>query len=409
MKNMTLHEKDLVRSLAKSYMEVATADIQERRRKLWRNHNSFEFSRPLIYVRAFAWMETPELKTVCSDPLCRQMEFFFKCELFRSEFGDDYIIEPWYTLQAVWKCTRWGVDYKREFAHEGDSLEAFKVDYFLKNLEDMDKLRAPFHEIDEEQTALLAEKAEDLIGDIIPVDIFRGPAYWNFSGDLSTDLGYLRGIENLMLDMYENPEALHRLLKFMSDGVLRTHDQAEAAGDIGATFTYNQAMPYAKELIDPAPNVNGLKREQLWNFTAAQEFTLISPEMHEEFLLNYQLPVMRKYGLVAYGCCEDLTNKIPMLRKIPNLRRIAVSPFANVKKCVEQIGNDYIISYRPNPALLGAGYDPANVKRQLRRDFEVLKGTCFDVTMKDLETVEGAPRRITGWVNAVREMINEFY
>lgn len=402
-------EKTLIRNLAKRYMDIATADLQDIRRNLWRNHNSFEFSRPPIYVRAFAWREMPESRTESADPLCKTMETFFKQEIFRSKFNDDYIIQPWYTLHAVKKCQGWGVEYKRHFAGELNTLESYKVDYFLKKLEDMDKLRDPFHAIDEEQTLLLVEKANDLIGDIMPIDVFRGPAYWCFSGDISTDLGHLRGIENIMMDMYENPQQLHNLLKFMGDGILRTHDQAEAAGDIGSTFTYNQAMPYAKELPDPQPNVNGMNRNQLWNFTAAQEFALVSPEMHEEFMLNYQMPILSKFGLVAYGCCEDLTNKIDMLRKIPNLRRIAVSPFANVKKCAEQIGRDYIISYRPNPALLAAGYDRENVKQSLRRDFGFLKGTCFDITMKDVETVEKDPSRISEWVKTTREVIAEFY
>ncbi|GAI58840.1 unnamed protein product [marine sediment metagenome] len=49
-----------------------------------------------------------------------------------------------------------------------------------------------------------------------------------------------------------------------------------------------------------------------------------------------------KFGLVAYGCCEDLTYKVDMLRQIPNLRRIAVPPFADAAKCAEQIGRDYV-------------------------------------------------------------------
>ncbi|MCC7300690.1 MAG: hypothetical protein IT583_06395 [Verrucomicrobia bacterium] len=406
---MNLGEKTLVRNLAKRYMDIATDGIQAVRRDLWRKHNSFEFSRPLVYVRAFAWLEMPESRTECTDPLCKAMETFFKKELFRSNFGDDCIIEPWYTLPAIHKCSGWGVELKCHFAGKLETLESFKIDYFLKTLEDMDALRAPFHEIDEEQTALLVEKATDLIGDIMPIDVARGPAYWGAYADISTSLGHLRGIENIMMDMYESPEELHRLLKFMSDGVLRTHDQAEAAGDIGSTSSYNQAMPYAKELLDPQPNVNGIKRKQLWNFTAAQEFTLVSPEMHDEFMLHYQMPIMSKFGLVSYGCCEDLTNKIGMLRKIPNLRRIAVSPFADVKKCAERIGRDYVISYRPNPALLAAGYNKENVRQSLRRDFEVLKDTVFDVTLKDIETVEKDTTRISEWVKLTREVIAEFY
>ena len=211
-----------------------------------------------------------------------------------------------------------------------------------------------------------------------------------------------------MLDMYENPEWLHGLLKFMSEGVRHNQEQAESADDIGLTFGYNQAMAYAEGLPDPTPNVNGVKREQLWGFTAAQEYALVSPEMHEEFLLRYQLPVMSKFGLVAYGCCEDLTNKIAMLRQIPNLRRIAVSPFADVKKCAEQIGTDYVISYRPSPAdMVAYGFDESRIRKILKRDLEYLKGSYFDITLKDVETVQSDPDRIRNWVSLVREIIAE--
>ena len=71
-----------------------------------------------------------------------------------------------------------------------------------------------------------------------------------WSGDISTDLGYLRGIENFMLDMVTEPEWLHQLSKFMSDGILETHIQAEKAGDWGLDSDQNQSMAYAEELPD---------------------------------------------------------------------------------------------------------------------------------------------------------------
>lgn len=405
---MTFLEKNTVRELAKRYIEIASSSVKHERRDLWRKHNSLQFTRPPVYVRAFAWNEMPESKLQCSDQICRELEMFFRQEIFRSSFDDDYIFEPWYTVSPVYKCRGWGVEYKRHYAGETDGLEAFKGDYFLKNLEDAKLLRTPFHSIDETATAQKLEQVVELIGDIITLEAFRGPAYRNFTGDISTDLGYLRGIENLMLDMYENPEWLHRLLKFMSDGILNAHNQAEAAGDLGLTFSYNQAMPYAEELPDPAAGTSRINRKQIWCFAAAQELTAVSPQMHEEFMLNYQLPIMDKFGLVAYGCCEDLTNKIDILRKIPNLRRIAVSPFANVKKCAEQIGTDYVISYRPSPSdMVSYGFDKDRIKKILRRDFQYMKNCCFDITLKDVETVEKDPERIRNWVKIVRQVIDE--
>jgi hypothetical protein len=127
--------------------------------------------------------------------------------------------------------------------------------------------------------------------------------------------------------------------------------------------------------------------------------------MHEEFLLDYQLPILREFGLVAYGCCEDLTTKIDMLRKIPNLRRIAVSPFADCPRCAAQIGKDYVISYRPSPTdMVGYGYDEARIRKILERDLSACRGCHVDLTLKDVETVEGDPERVRRWVGLARSI-----
>lgn len=405
-----MHNSDrtVLRDLATRYMEICQKPEQEERRRLWRQHNSLKWTRPLIYIRAFAWKEMPESKLVCQDPFFQPFENFFRHQLYWYSLQDDSVFEPWVTLNATYRCTGWGVDRERHFTDEPGG--SFKVDYALKQPEDIQKLRAPWHEIDEETTARNASRLADAIGDIITINIDRAPAYRMWSGDLATDLGYLRGIENFMVDMYDRPEWLHQLLAFLRDGVLRTHEQAEAAGDWGLCAHQNQAMPYAEELPDPAPNVNGVKRSQLWGYMAAQEYTLVSPKMHDEFLLQYQLPILSQFGLTAYGCCEDLTRKIKMLRQIPNLRRIAVSPFANPAKCAEQIGTDYVLSYRPSPAdMVSYGFDPDRIRTILRRDLQACKECHTDITLKDVETVECDPNRVREWVKITRQVIDEVY
>ena len=109
--------------------------------------------------------------------------------------------------------------------------------------------------------------------------------------------------------------------------------------------------------------------------------------------------------MTAYGCCEDLTWKIDMLRAILNLRRIAVSPFANVPRCAEQIGKDYVISYRPSPAdMVSYGFDPDRIRKTLARDLQACRGCHVDITLKDVETVERDPDRIRQWVAIAREV-----
>ena len=117
---------------------------------------------------------------------------------------------------------------------------------------------------------------------------------------------------------------------------------------------------------------------------------------------------MEEFGMCAYGCCENLTDVIPYLRRIKNLRRIAVSPFADARKCAEQIGKDYILSFRPNPSLMVAnGLDEDLVRRYMREHFDIFKenGNYFDITLKDVETVSNHPENIKRWTEIVREEI----
>ena len=405
---MATKDTEILRELAKQYNDICADPVQEERRALWRKHNSLKRTHPLIYVRAFAWHEMPQSECMCEDPFFRQYEDFFRRHLFWNTFDDDSIFEPWVTVQATRTCNGWGVSGERNFSDEPGG--SFKVDYPIKQLSDMETLRVPWHGVDEKKTSENAERLSNTIGDIIAINVDRGPAYRMWTGDLSTDLGYLRGIEHFMMDMLDNPDWLHRLVRFMSDGVLKTHDEAERAGDWGLCAHQNQAMPYAEELKDPAPNVNGVQRSQLWGYIAAQELTAVSPAMHDEFMLQYQLPILKPFGLVAYGCCEDLTNKIDMLRQIPNLRRIAVSPFADVVKCAEQIGRDYVVSYRPSPAdMVSYGFDRDRIRSILTTDLETCKDCHVDITLKDVETVEKDPERVKKWVTLTREVIAEIF
>ena len=401
-------DRGTLRELARRYADLCREPDQQRRRDVWRRRNSLQPVRPPIYIRAFGWGEMDASRCVCHDPLLRHIENHLRCELFRADFQDDYIFEPWVSVEAAYACAGWGVECHRI---ESDMARgSFKVDYPIREPEDFAKLRPPRHAIDETATAAKLTRLQDAIGDLITVNLDRGPYYRMWQADLSTDLGYLRGIEHFMLDMVDRPEWYHQLLAFLRDGILRAQDQAEKDGDWGLCDHQNQAMPYAQELQDPAANVRGVKRSQLWCFMAAQEYTGVSPAMHDEFLLQYQLPILRKFGLVAYGCCEDLTNKIDMLRQIPNLRRIAVSPFANVARCAEQIGRDYVLSYRPSPAdMVSYGFDERRIRTILRRDLQACRNCLVDITLKDVETVQGDPVRVGRWVAIARQEIEAVF
>jgi hypothetical protein len=62
--------------------------------------------------------------------------------------------------------------------------------------------------------------------------------------------------------------------------------------------------------------------------------------------LNYQEPTFGRYGLVGYGCCEDLTLKIPGGLSIPNSRIFVCSAWTCLEAVQRAVGQDYVIIWR---------------------------------------------------------------
>jgi hypothetical protein len=397
-------DREIVRRLMERYMEAAAEPVQEERRVLWRRHNGLKPTRALIHLRGgVCWDEVREVTALeCEDAFWRGHERGLRQALWTHEAGDDAILEPWWTQRASFKVVGWGMRGERR--HSETAGGSWKEEAPLKELGDRSGLTEPHHVIDEDETARNVERLGETVGDLIEVNVERSPVYVVWQGDIATELGHLRGIEQFMWDMMDDPAGLKGLVQWMSDGILRTHEEAEAAGDWSLTSGQNQSMTYAEELPDPRPNSGPAGRKDLWVYMAAQEFTLVSPAMHEEFLLRYQMPIMAPFGLSAYGCCEDLTEKIDMLRQVPNLRRIAVTPRADLARCAEQIGTDYVISWRPNPAeMVCCGWDGSRVRRVIREGLSVCDGLHVDITLKDVQTVEREPERLRDWVRIARE------
>jgi hypothetical protein len=399
------HDVTVLRELAKKYKEIAHKDIQEERRELWRKHNSFVHTRPLVYVREF--LSIPELiepQLECEKEEYRELETLLRYWIQHDSFNDDYIIEPWIVVPAVYQVPLnklWGV----EVQHQESEVDrgAWKFDPPIKELADKEKLIFPHHRIDEGATKRKLNLFQDAIGDIVSVTVSRAPVY---NPNLAEYLADLRGLEQLFWDMHDNKAWLHELIGFLQRGVLTAHEEAEEAGDWHFFDGTNQAMTYSLELPDPSPNNENAVRKDLWCFCNAQELTLVSPDMHDEFMIRYQLPLMKHFGLIAYGCCEDLSNKIDILRKIPNLRRIAVTPFADIRKCAEEIGTDYIISWRPSPAeMVSNKVDPDYIRMVIKDADEVFSDLHYDICLKDVVTVRGEPERIKKWVSIVRSTI----
>jgi len=223
--------------------------------------------------------------------------------------------------------------------------------------------------------------------------------------DLSEAPGTLFGIEELLYLLPDAPEMIHRFMAFTRDAVLANLKQGEAAGDWStADSWYYLTPPHCDGLPDPASNSHGARLKDLAYFSHAQEFEGVGPGQFEEFLFNYQLPIMELFGKITYGCCDTLDSKLDLIRKIPNLAKVVSGPLSDPARYPEQFGDDCVISWRPIASLVSSEhFDEAQQRRQLREGFDKLKGCNVEVHMHEPMTVQGDVTRIARWAEIARE------
>jgi len=411
-----MNEIQYIRDLAKEVYEFAVSPEMNRRRDLWRDHNSLIFSRPPIYIRKVPFYEYEEgINLKSTDPYLRSIEYDLLYKLYLKRIKtDDTITEPYLTVRAdvdVHPDGVFGVPAELE-EKVGDVLCA-RCNPSIVEEEDIKKLCVLPYRVNEETTQKKLERLQEVLSGTLDVVVDRqAPLCGMWQNDISTAIAKIRGLEQIMWDAYDRPEWLHELLAYMRDRILEHIDQTEAKGGFRLCNHQNQAMPYCRELEDPSASDKPVSTKQLWGYMAAQEYTTFGPAQFDEFMFRYQKPILERYGLTAYGCCEDLTHKIDVIKTLNNLRRIAVSPFANVKKCAEQIGSDYVLSWRPNPSsACSRGVDEDFVRGELRNVIDICNANkCkWDITLKDLETTSGDTEAVIKWTKVIRDELEKHY
>ncbi|MEG1426245.1 MAG: hypothetical protein RSC76_01010, partial [Oscillospiraceae bacterium] len=277
---------------------------------------------------------------------------------------------------------------------------SFHYDKLIDDIdEDFHKLSFRNVKFDDKKSKAHLDLAQTAIGDILDVR-YRGAFWWTLG--ITSELIKLIGLEDMMFAMYDNPEGLHRLMGWFRDEHLNLMAQCEshlslnneddliASGGIGYT--------------DLLPKAGAVGYQNLWGFSESQETVGISPEMFGEFIFPYQLPILEKFGMNCYGCCEPVEGRWKWLKTIPRLRRISVSPWSNKFEMRDILGKNYIFSRKPNPSYICKGFDEVEIRKELSETLGMAKSLNLEIILKDTHTVENQPERFARWVQIAREI-----
>jgi hypothetical protein len=401
-------DRDVLRGLAEKVAVLAARPMEKENRDLWLRHNSLEPTRPLIICDPEnGWNEIiTEDRLNCSARLTRHWEMALRKEIFWGEsIRDDRVIEPFFNIGYTYSEGGWGVEESFRGGTDGGS---YTWDPAIKDCEDIERLRFPEIEVDYETTRKIFDLAVDIFGDLLTV---RTVGIWWWSLGMTYDLAVLRGMEQMMIDMVQRPQFIHDLMKFLTEATMRKLEFLETNGLLCLNkdlYLCPGGFGYTEEL--PAVDFKGLVRTtDLWGFAESQETVGVSPAMFAEFIFPYQASILERFGLNSYGCCEPLEARWHIIKNIPRLRKVTVSPFADIEKMADYLEDNYCCCLKPHPAdLAKSEMDEDAVRKKLRHAFEVTRDCRVEVLMQDNHTIGNNPMNVVNWVRIAREESDSF-
>ena len=403
--SITHADREILRRLAGRVAELAARPVEDEKRALWLRHNDLKETRPLVFCDPEnGWNEIIIAEDLsCTGSLARDWEMTLRKEIFWGEsMGDDRVVEPYFTLPYAAEESDWGMHERKIGGEDGGS---YVWDAPLKSYDDMDRLRFPTITVNHDMTDRVRALAEDVFGDLLTVRI-KGSWWWTLG--LTWTLVNLRGLEQVMYDCYDHPDGLKELMGFLSRGTLAKLDFLEEHNLLGlnteGTYVGSGGFGWTTEL--PQENFDGthVRTMDMWGFTESQESTAWSPDMFGEFIFPYQQPIQERFGLNCYGCCEPLDSRWHIVRNVPRLRRVSVSPWANVEDMADKLRGDYIFSWKPLPTDIALhDIDEERIRAGIRRTVNVCKNCRLEMIMKDNHTIGKNPQNVIRWCRIARE------
>lgn len=401
-------DKELVRELAKRYLEIAAGDRQDKMNRRMRDTNDLKVVRPPVLLDEIPWYQMDidgELTCLCEDRGARNVETFFRRALYRQKyFRADTLFEPFFRVRMAYDSTGIGLMIKENIRRTDGTNNIVSHDY-VDQMEDesaLDRIKIPTFTARPDKDEAAMGFYTDLLGDSIPVKLCGVGYYYDAAWDRIMRYHLM---EAVMYDLYDRPEYLHAIRQRWNEIRIAELDFVEA---------HLKVDPSAPDLHCTPAYVSGLAEngwKATWYRTMAQGFSDVSPQMHEEFDVDYSLPLAKRFAYTYYGCCEPLDRKLDVIFKIPNLRKVGVSPWAKEEVMAERMGGNYVYSRKPNPANVAVKTDPEVIRRETETTVKLCQkyGCPVEFILKDISTVSHRPENLIVWAQTVSDVLDRYY
>jgi len=402
----------VLKELAGKYAEIADLPRQAETKRLWLKLNHLNMERPLLTIDQIPWNEMDvDGSLVCQveDPYWRGVEQGLRHTLYKYRYMPaDMLINPYVCLPRPIHNTGWGIQTETSRRIElevGSTAPSRSFVNQLQCMDDLEKIKMPVITLDEAREAEIIREAREIFDGIID---FRMTGRCMHLG-IWDSITFWMGVENCYFALMDEPEMIHALMEKLTRGILGMIEQMNRqelfdihSNSCHCSHTLLRDMP--KE-GDHALSGNA------WAFGLAQLFTSVSPAITEEFEVQYMKRIFPYFGAIYYGCCDRLDDRMPIIEKLPKIRKLSCSPWSEREHFAEVMPDYCVMSNKPNPAFLASGkLDEQLVRDDIRRTMAAAKAhnRNLEFLLKDISTVGHNPSCLWRWQEIVMEELQSF-
>lgn len=412
---MNQHDIDILRRLAEEKAAIAALPVQAENKKLWTDTNDLKHVPAPIFINELPGNELDfdgSLTPLCEDEFARNIERNLRYELYCwKNLPGNMVVSPYMECPLSVRDTGYGlwedVDIVR--TDETSDVVSRKFHIQIKDEKDIEKIKDPEITLDAEKSARDLDEMKRVFDGVLPVVQVGAKGYWFTPWD---NLIRLTGVTEAMYDLYDRPEYVEALVdRFVESSMVRMRRYEELgiwASNNNNTRVGSGGYGYTSALPGAQDRMTGAHASQLWGCGNAQIFSEVSPEMHWQFSLQYEMKWLSCFGMNYYGCCEQLHRKLGILSRIPNLRKISMSPWADVSYAAPLCKDKYVLSIKVNPAIFAA-WDPDKARADIDRLLKQAEGCSCELIMKDVSTLKYKPQNLFAWARIAAEAVQDFY
>lgn len=411
---LTETEKTVLRKLGEEFSKISALPIHREKAQLWTSLNDLKSIRPMVWINEIPWHEmnvNDELTLQTINPWARDLEQKLRREIYQwNHMPGDMIVSDYLECPLAFHSTDFGIVEDVDIVRTDEKSEIYSRHFHkqIKEPEDIEKIKMPRITHYEKTTNVVFETMNDLFKNIIPVRKAGQTHIW------FTPWDYLIrwwGVEEAMIDLIMRPDMVNAAVERMTDAWICELDQLIEQNllslDNNNTRIGSGGYGYTSELPGKNYDPSLVKPHNMWGCSNAQILVQVSSDMHWEFALKHEMRWLEKWGLTYYGCCEPLDTKLDIMRRIPNLRKISVSPWADIDTIVREVGDRYVLSVKPSPAIFAAdNWDPHYAGTILENIIRKTQGVSHvELIMKDISTVGYHPENLWEWEKIAMQVV----